>query len=58
MCAHVGRKADVRGLNLSELGIQTNTQTGKIIVDEQDATDQKHIYAIGDVSNVSKKMVL
>ncbi|MFZ6780863.1 glutathione-disulfide reductase [Undibacterium sp. Ji83W] len=43
-----GRKPNVRGLGLDNVGIQTR-ENGAIIVDEHFATNVANIYAIGDV---------
>lgn len=50
---NVGRKACTEGLGLADVGVKVHPKTGKIIVDEQEATSQKNIFAIGDVANVS-----
>uniref|UniRef100_A0A4X1VTY0 Glutathione reductase, mitochondrial n=1 Tax=Sus scrofa TaxID=9823 RepID=A0A4X1VTY0_PIG len=44
----IGRDPNSRGLNLSQLGIQTDDK-GHIIVDEFQNTNVKGIYAVGDV---------
>ena len=53
MGVFLGRKACTEGLGLSEVGVKLQPRTGKVIVDEQDATSQKNIFAIGDVADVS-----
>jgi glutathione reductase (NADPH) len=46
----VGRRPNTVALGLDEAGVET-TNAGTIKVDEWHTTSQKHIYAIGDVSN-------
>ncbi|NXC48418.1 TRXR2 reductase, partial [Penelope pileata] len=46
----VGRAPDVETLNLETVGVKTNSETGKIIVDASEATSVPHIYAIGDIT--------
>ena len=51
-----GRKADTSGLNLSEVGVYTDTETGKIIGNHDNDYERSsvpNIYAIGDVLYVS-----
>ena len=42
----LGRKANIKGLNLSEMGIKT--QSGQILVDDKFQTSCSSIYAVGD----------
>jgi len=44
----LGRKSNIEGLNLKELGIQTDKHD-KIIINDKFQTSIKNIYAIGDV---------
>ncbi|NXX82899.1 TRXR2 reductase, partial [Urocolius indicus] len=46
----VGRAPDTGTLNLETVGVKTNSETGKIIVDASEATSVPHIYAIGDIT--------
>ncbi|NWR83396.1 TRXR2 reductase, partial [Furnarius figulus] len=46
----VGRAPDTKTLNLEAVGVKTNSETGKIIVDASEATSVPHIYAIGDIT--------
>ncbi|NXP71772.1 TRXR2 reductase, partial [Ramphastos sulfuratus] len=46
----VGRTPDTKTLNLDAVGVKTNSETGKIIVDASEATSVPHIYAIGDIT--------
>ncbi|NWW29454.1 TRXR2 reductase, partial [Panurus biarmicus] len=46
----VGRAPDTKTLNLETVGVKTNSETGKIIVDASEATSVPHIYAIGDIT--------
>uniref|UniRef100_A0A8C9FDP1 Thioredoxin reductase 2 n=1 Tax=Pavo cristatus TaxID=9049 RepID=A0A8C9FDP1_PAVCR len=46
----VGRVPDTETLNLETVGVKTNSETGKIIVDASEATSVPHIYAIGDIT--------
>ena len=43
----IGRSADTKGLNLESVGVKT-APNGKIIAYDDDTTDAKDIYAIGD----------
>ena len=43
----IGRNADTKGLNLESVGVKT-ADNGKIIANDDDTTDAKDIYAIGD----------
>jgi len=43
-----GRRANTAGLGLEAAGVAMNA-AGAVIVDDEHATSQKHIYAIGDV---------
>jgi len=53
LCIHyVGRKACIEGLNLAKVGVKIDPASGKIIVDEGDATSLKNVFAIGDVASV------
>lgn len=44
----IGRSADTHGLALDKVGVKT-AKNGKIIAKDDDTTDAKDIYAIGDV---------
>lgn len=44
----IGRSADTKGLDLAKIGVKT-ANNGKIIAYDDDTTDAKDIYAIGDV---------
>lgn len=44
----IGRSADTQGLDLEKVGVKT-ANNGKIIAYDDDTTDAKDIYAIGDV---------
>ena len=46
----VGRAPRTEGLGLEQAGVAMNAD-GAVVVDEQNATSQAHIYAVGDVSN-------
>ncbi|KFV76857.1 hypothetical protein N308_04245, partial [Struthio camelus australis] len=46
----VGRVPDTKTLNLEAVGVKTNSETGKIIVDASEATSVPHIYAVGDIT--------
>ena len=48
-----GRRPNIQGLNLNKIGIKTENN-GRILVDEQQATNVANIYAVGDVSNVDQ----
>ena len=45
-----GRRANVRGLGLEQIGVELNAK-GAIKVDDQMRTTQPHIYAMGDVTD-------
>ena len=45
----VGRRPLTKGLNLEEIGVDTDEKTGQVIVDESYRTSIKSIYAIGDL---------
>jgi glutathione reductase (NADPH) len=45
-----GRVPDITGLGLDKAGVSC-TESGAIVVDEEHATTQKSIFAIGDVTN-------
>jgi pyruvate/2-oxoglutarate dehydrogenase complex dihydrolipoamide dehydrogenase (E3) component len=45
----IGRNADTKGLNLESVGVKT-AKNGKIKCKDDDTTDGKNIYAIGDVA--------
>jgi thioredoxin reductase (NADPH) len=45
----IGRSADTKGLGLEKVGVKIS-KTGKIICKNDDTTDGKDIYAIGDVA--------
>lgn len=44
----IGRSADTQGLDLEKVGVKT-AKNGKILCKDDDTTDAKDIYAIGDV---------
>ena len=44
----IGRSADTKGLDLDKIGVKT-APNGKIIAYDDDTTDAKDVYAIGDV---------
>ncbi|NWY37961.1 TRXR2 reductase, partial [Sylvia atricapilla] len=46
----VGRAPNTKTLNLETVGVKTNSETGKIIVDASEATSVPHIYAVGDIT--------
>ena len=46
----VGRKPRTAGLGLDRAGV-TMDERGAVVVDAENATSQKHIFAVGDVSN-------
>ena len=46
----VGRAPNTKGLGLEQAGVEV-AGNGAVIVDAQNATTQRHIFAIGDVSN-------
>ncbi|NXY22501.1 TRXR2 reductase, partial [Atrichornis clamosus] len=46
----VGRAPDTKSLNLEAVGVKTNAETGKIVVDASEATSVPHIYAVGDIT--------
>jgi glutathione reductase (NADPH) len=48
--AALGRSANTAGLNLNAAGVAT-TATGAVIVDAEQASSAKHIFAIGDVTD-------
>ncbi len=48
--AAIGRVPNVAGLGLDRAGVTTG-KAGAVIVDAHHATNQKHIYAIGDVTD-------
>ena len=45
----VGRRPLTGGLNLEEIGIETDSETGQIVVDESFQTSVPGVYAIGDL---------
>ena len=45
-------------LNLNNASIQCDTVSGKVLVDENDATNIEGVYAIGDVAMVSFDVLL
>lgn len=47
MLVAIGRKANISGIGLEDLGIQT--EKGKIVVDDKMRTNVNNIYAIGDI---------
>ncbi|XP_026542168.1 thioredoxin reductase 2, mitochondrial [Notechis scutatus] len=46
----VGRAPDTAALKLDRVGVKTNPETGKIIVDSAEVTSIPHIFAIGDIT--------
>ncbi|KAM6423155.1 thioredoxin reductase 2, mitochondrial isoform 1-T1 [Liasis olivaceus] len=46
----VGRGPDTAALNLDRVGVKTNPETGKILVDAGEVTSIHHIFAIGDIT--------
>ncbi|KAI7813106.1 putative thioredoxin reductase 2 [Triplophysa rosa] len=46
----VGRAPEIRTLNLEKVGVETNKETGKVIVAPDEATSVPNIYAIGDIA--------
>uniref|UniRef100_A0A8C5MBI1 thioredoxin-disulfide reductase (NADPH) n=1 Tax=Leptobrachium leishanense TaxID=445787 RepID=A0A8C5MBI1_9ANUR len=46
----VGRAPETSQLNLDKVGVATNPNTGKIIVDELEASSVPHVFAIGDIA--------
>ncbi|XP_076854024.1 thioredoxin reductase 2, tandem duplicate 2 [Brachyhypopomus gauderio] len=46
----VGRAPDTAGLNLPEVGVQLDPDTGKIVVATDERTTVSNVYAIGDVA--------
>ncbi|XP_039728808.1 thioredoxin reductase 2, mitochondrial isoform X2 [Pteropus medius] len=46
----IGRVPETRGLNLEKVGVNTNPDSQKILVDAREATSVPHIYAIGDAA--------
>ena len=40
-------------MDLPRIGVKADPLSGKIVVDERDATSLKNIFAIGDVASVS-----
>ncbi|KAF7687197.1 thioredoxin reductase 2, tandem duplicate 2 [Silurus meridionalis] len=46
----VGRAPETGTLNLQDVGVQLNTNTGKIIVADDERTSVPNIYAIGDIA--------
>lgn len=52
-CKFSGRTPETRALNLEKVGVKMNRETGKIIVSADEATSVPHIYAIGDIAEVS-----
>ena len=51
MC--IGRGPDSEALGLDTVNIETDPESGKVIVDKMDATTIPHIYCIGDAAYVS-----
>ncbi|XP_013921749.1 PREDICTED: thioredoxin reductase 2, mitochondrial-like [Thamnophis sirtalis] len=45
-----GRAPDTAALKLERVGVKTNPETGKILVDPAEATSIPHIFAIGDIT--------
>ena len=50
---YLGREARTYGLGLDQANVALDARSGKIIVDQSDATSAGHIFAIGDAINVS-----
>uniref|UniRef100_A0A8C6XW78 L-amino-acid oxidase n=1 Tax=Naja naja TaxID=35670 RepID=A0A8C6XW78_NAJNA len=46
----VGRAPDTAALQLDRVGVKTNPETGKILVDSAEVTSIPHIFAIGDIT--------
>ncbi|KAG8521957.1 LOW QUALITY PROTEIN: Thioredoxin reductase 2, mitochondrial, partial [Galemys pyrenaicus] len=46
----IGRVPETRSLNLEKVGVKTNPDSHKILVDSREATSVPHIYAVGDVA--------
>nr|XP_033810372.1 thioredoxin reductase 2, mitochondrial isoform X1 [Geotrypetes seraphini] len=46
----IGRAPSIKSLNLENVGVKVNAETGKIIVDSFEATSVPNIYAIGDIT--------
>ncbi|XP_040272261.1 thioredoxin reductase 2, mitochondrial isoform X2 [Bufo bufo] len=46
----VGRAPDTKSLNLDKVGVIVEPESGKIIVDDSEATSVPNIYAIGDIT--------
>lgn len=49
----VGRNPVTPDLKLENAGVEINESSLKILVNDHDATNVEHIYAIGDVASVS-----
>ncbi|RRJ64581.1 dihydrolipoyl dehydrogenase [Paenibacillus oralis] len=48
----IGREPNLDGLDIEKAGIQLNDKGKGIAVDKQMRTNLKHVYAIGDVTNI------
>uniref|UniRef100_A0A3Q2DX38 thioredoxin-disulfide reductase (NADPH) n=1 Tax=Cyprinodon variegatus TaxID=28743 RepID=A0A3Q2DX38_CYPVA len=46
----VGRAPETKALGLDKLGVELNTQTGKIVVGPDESTSLPNVYALGDIS--------
>ena len=49
----LGRRPITSAMKLNKAGIEVDSVTGKILVNNHDASSIPHIYAIGDVAMVS-----
>lgn len=47
-----GRAPETKALGLDKLGVELNTQTGKIVVGPDESTSLPNVYALGDISEV------
>lgn len=52
ICDCLGRGPDSKALGLDRIKVKTDTESGKLIVDEKDETTAPHIYCIGDAAYV------
>ena len=46
-----GRKPEIASLGLEKAGVEVDTRSGRIVVDEHHQTSQTNVYALGDVAN-------
>jgi pyruvate/2-oxoglutarate dehydrogenase complex dihydrolipoamide dehydrogenase (E3) component len=49
----LGRGPDSEALGLNTVNIETDPMSGKVVVDDMDATTVPHIYCIGDAAYVN-----